>query len=257
MLEFSKDNFSSLAEAKAYPYTVNTKKITEGVCKQFLLDYENFPCIITNVEGNPVYPNKWAHMRAIRNDLQNPYSSIIDVMMTRLESNGHFEIDVDTQAGLANIMLAHSLEDVLFKDINEVNAFLDLTNLTTKPYQDKTQADWDALDAPEPVEQAVIYNANDYEIKTGSQGFEFDITILDGSTDNIFDVRLETCEVDQGQHDINNWFEINNAFTPVRQGKGNMFKWFIDGSSKRTKTYNRFYFTPRKACEFSVSVKVV
>lgn len=253
MLEFNKSNFATLADAQNYTYAMDTLKITSGKARSFFV---RTPTDAQDATGKPL-GDKWSELRFIQTLIIHELYSIADGIIGVIESDSYFGVDETTEVGQGN----HQLIDVLvlknFFTQAQADAFKVLRYSNTYPYKDKTQADWDALDAPEPVEQEVVYGGETYVIRTSNQGLELDIVINDGSVDNVFDVRLEVCEVDQGQHDLNNWFEITNAFTPIRQGKGSRFKWVIEASSKRIKTYNKLYLMPRKAVDFTATVKAV
>jgi len=206
MLEFNKTNFATLEDAQIYVYEEETHKITEGLCKQFLLNNIQYPSI------SPLFNDKWAHMRSIRSDLSNPHSSVIDIMMTRLESNGHFEVNPNTQAGLGNIYIANSLIGVLFKDANEVGAFLDLSVHRANPYQDKTQADWDALD------NIGVYSSQSIEWRQGQ------------------DIVVNLLEPIESGASVTTWL-TNEGFAPENMGRSvyvsNALKYTIRMSDKR------------------------
>lgn len=247
-LEFNKTNFTTLADAQAYQY--DTEYVSGDDTQSF---FATTPSVATDSSGQDL-GTKWSELSFIRTLVAHPLYDIADIVITRTGNGKGFVFD-NSKLGLTNTELLKKLVDESFFTQAEADAYRALA--VEKPYANKTQADWDALDAPEPVEQEVTYPSETYVLKSSTQALEFDVVINDGSTDNVFDVRLETCEVDQGHGDINNWFEVNNAFTPVRQGKGSRFKWLIESNSKRPKTYNKFFFTPRKACDFTVSVKAV
>jgi hypothetical protein len=245
MLEFNKENFATLADAQAYEYQEDTLKITSGKARSFFVRTGS---AATDASGESL-GDKWSELRWLQTMIVHPLYSIADGIIGVIESDSYFGMDERTKVGQGNHDLIQGLVDAGFFSVEQAQSFKDLRYSTKTPYADKTQADWDALDAVAPAtREASSYEDGNYLITTNNQGLD---VIVSTDVDCRVRVDLWVCVDNGNQNDINDYANMGTVgYIKTHNGRGALAL-----SSRKVRMYNKVFVTPDVESILDVSVK--
>lgn len=133
-------------------------------------------------------------------------------------------------------------------------ACVDFANVKTYPFENTTQAEFDAAKFI-PVRKAIdvyIPNANHLTLLSGEGA---DITLTDISVDGDFELLLDTCSDSADQSKDESFVPFNGGAVIARVTSHNNKAQF-NISSRKVRTYNRFYIRALHECTFKSEARL-
>jgi len=208
MLEFNKTNFATLEDAQSYVYEEETHKITSGKAGAWFGSQ-------TTTYGVPEGGDPKQLLALIDEILENklhPLYSLMKLINSTLSKNSFFGIDPSKPLGVSNRYSLNVLITAGILTQQQADQFLALSISTSKPYENKTQSDWDALD------NIGVYSSQSIEWQQGQ------------------DIVVNLLEPIETGASVTTWL-TNEGFAPENMGRSvyvsNALKYTIRMSDKR------------------------
>lgn len=163
-------DFVTLAEAKAYEYVEDKKRVGSGQARGYFVN-------------NGI----WKKLKLIQQDIEHDMFALADaIIVTASDASSYFGLDEDTAEGKANIAGAQLLVDNNIMTAEQKEEFLNKRYRVTRPFSNVTQDKFEAAKLQvNPSEVEVSYPSGDCIPKATTHIIKVTINTPFGHDDNL------------------------------------------------------------------------